>query len=179
MIKNGRPYTIESGFDSVDDALITDLEAHEIDTVGKWIKENIRGSRKIYKYSTSYGLKHILNNDTGIYLTNNQFKDALLLAGYNPVDPNELNWRYKIILVKEVNYNPSLFFKWLKKYESDKSYYGDFASDVARDFSFPVFANCKIIRTYLEHKGACDNALKAFNDLWLEYCREKGETEAL
>lgn len=30
---------------------------------------------------TSYGIKHILQSNTGIYLTNNEFKDAILLCG--------------------------------------------------------------------------------------------------
>lgn len=45
---------------------------------------------------TSYGLKHILEHDTGIYLTNNEFKDAMLICGYEPVNPQELNWTYCI-----------------------------------------------------------------------------------
>ena len=45
---------------------------------------------------TSYGLKHILQRDTGLYLTNNEFKDAMLLCGYEPVNPDTINWNYCI-----------------------------------------------------------------------------------
>lgn len=45
---------------------------------------------------SSYGLKHILEKDTGLYLTNNEFKDAMLMCGYEPINPNELNWYYQI-----------------------------------------------------------------------------------
>ena len=38
----------------------------------------------------------IFEKDTGLYLTNNEFKDAMLMCGYEPVNPNELNWNYCI-----------------------------------------------------------------------------------
>ena len=47
-------------------------------------------------HDLNIGIKHLLERDTGIYLTNNEFKDAMLQAGYEPVDPNELNWHYRI-----------------------------------------------------------------------------------
>lgn len=94
MIKNGRPYTNENG--SIDDTLITSRNAAEFLIIMKWISENIFTSKSVLNGHTSYGLKHILEHDTGIYLTNNEFKDAMQLAGFNPVDCNELNWRYCI-----------------------------------------------------------------------------------
>ena len=100
MIRDGRLYSIENGFE--DGELISELTYNEIRMVDEWIRKNIRRSRRILTGRTSYGLKHVLQNDTGIYLTNNAFKDAMLLSGYEPVDPNELNWRYRIILVKDV-----------------------------------------------------------------------------
>ena len=75
MIKNGRPYTNENGWEDKD--LISDFTYDEIRSVDTWIRENIRKNRSIYKGGTSYGLKHILQKDTGIYLTNNAFKDAI------------------------------------------------------------------------------------------------------
>ena len=41
-------------------------------------------------------MKHLLERDTKIYMTNNQFKDAMLLCGYEPVDERLLNWNYRI-----------------------------------------------------------------------------------
>ena len=89
MIKNNRPYSIENGY--IDETLITDKDEATIAAVSEWIKNNIRPAKKILQGRTSYGMKHILEHDTGIYLTNNEFKDAMMLAGYNPVSPNELN----------------------------------------------------------------------------------------
>lgn len=94
MIKNGRPYSIENGYE--DAGLITDRPKEEQRVVFDWIYENIRPIKSPNKHHTSYGIKHILERDTGIYLTNNEFKDAMMQCFYNPVDADELNWCYCI-----------------------------------------------------------------------------------
>jgi len=94
MIRNGRPYSIENGHE--DAGLITDHSRREIDLVYNWIDENIYPRKTPLLDYTSYGIKHILESDTGIYLTNNEFKDAMLLRGYSPINPCELNWCYCI-----------------------------------------------------------------------------------
>ena len=99
---------------------------------------------------TSYGMKHILHDDTEVYLTNNQFKDAMLLAGYKPVDPNELNWRYWIALTRDINVNPSPFFRWIIRYADESSPRGDFVRGMKLDFQFPALADHGIIQNYLE-----------------------------
>lgn len=95
MIKNGRPYTNENGY--VDADLITDHHSEEeIEEICKWIKSTlIPGKLFNFNYS-SYSLKHILECDTGIYLTNNEFKDAMQKCGFKPDNPNDLNWCYRI-----------------------------------------------------------------------------------
>ena len=98
MIKNGRPYTNENGF--TDGALITGREDAVVTAVDGWIRKNIRAGKKVLQGHTSYGMKHLLEHDTGVYLTNNEFKDAMLLAGYRPVNPNSLNWKYRIELTR-------------------------------------------------------------------------------
>ena len=170
MIKNERPYTNENGH--VDEALITRRENEEIEAVSGWIKKNIRVGKKILQGHTSYGLKHILNHDIGIYLTNNEFKDALLLAGIKPVNPNELNWRYRIELTQEINYNPSPFFRWAKKFEKDDTPFGDFARDMLQDFKFPAFAEHDIIARYLERDNSCRDAKEVFEKMWRKYVEE-------
>ena len=47
----------------------------------------------------SYELKHQIERELGIYLTNNQMKDAMLQEGFRPVKENEINW-YNGPLVK-------------------------------------------------------------------------------
>ena len=87
MIKNNRPYTNENGH--IDDGLITEQPEAAVEAVSGWIRKNIRPARKVLQDRTSYGLKHLLERDTGVYLTNNAFKDALFLAGYRPVNADE------------------------------------------------------------------------------------------
>ncbi len=167
MLKNNRPFTNENGV--IDDALITTCHEMDIRLVGEWIRNNIRPAKAILSGRTSYGLKHVLHSDTGLYLTNNQFKDAMLLAGYKPVNPDELNWHYRIVLVREINYNPSPFFRWAAKFADENSPRGDFARDMKRDFEFPALAEHDIILHYLEHIGSCSGAMEAFEELWRDY----------
>ena len=68
----------------------------------QWIKSALV-SAKGYFIWTSYGLKHhcsgylrrTFGNNYDHYLSNGQFKGAMLAAGFYPRDPNELNWEYK------------------------------------------------------------------------------------
>lgn len=92
MLKNGRPYSIENGYE--DAGLITEKPAEVQETVYTWIRENLMPRKTVLHGRTSYGIKHLLEDDTKIYLTNNEFKDAMLQCGYEPVDPNMLNWLY-------------------------------------------------------------------------------------
>lgn len=66
----------------------------------EWIKECLGPYRtKNYNYHlpTSYGLKHRFQfGNSGFYITNGQFKGAMLAAGYEPKDPNELNWVFQL-----------------------------------------------------------------------------------
>ena len=172
MIKFGRPYSNETSDGSIDDALITERSDEEITAVGKWIRDNIRPAKKILDGHTSYGMKHILKHDTGIYLTNNEFKDAMLLTGYKPVNPNELNWRYRIVLTRDINNNPSPFFNWAKKFAKEDNPYGDFAKDMLHEFDFPVLAEHDFILWYLKRKHACKEAKAVFEELWKMYQEE-------
>jgi hypothetical protein len=45
--------------------------------------------------NTSYGIKHDFE-EVGFYITNGQFKGAMLTAGYAPANPDELNWEFRI-----------------------------------------------------------------------------------
>lgn len=113
MLKHNRPYTNENG--SVDDKLVTDRPSHELKVISNWIKKNIVPGDAPYE-GNSYSLKHRLERDTGLYMTNNEFKDAMLLTGFLPVDPDALNWKYNIIYIPEINMIPfeSLWKKFTK-----------------------------------------------------------------
>lgn len=85
-----RPYKMN------DDNYITELSQNDMDTVLNWISENIYLRKTPLYGCSSYGLKHIMTKATGIYVTNNQFKDAMLRCGFMPVDSAELNWHFCI-----------------------------------------------------------------------------------
>lgn len=89
-IRDGVPWTKE------DESLLTDLPKEDQDTIIDWVKENILPAKTACDGHSSYGIKHILEHDTKIYTTNNQFKHAMLIAGFKPVDENKLNWTYRI-----------------------------------------------------------------------------------
>ena len=171
MIKNNRPYTNENG--SIDDALITKHGDEEITAIQEWIRKNIRAGKKVLKGYTSYGMKHLLEHDTRIYLTNNEFKDAMWLSGYMPVNPKELNWEYRIELTKDINDNPSPFFEWAGQFKEDDTPQGDFVRDMQSDIKFPIMAEHGIILRYLNRTSACDGAIEAFEELWSEYAGTK------
>lgn len=106
MIKDGRAYTLksENGLGNECDQITTGATMGGIDTAGfmslvfGWIHYHISPSNKTLTRSSSYVLKHMVENDIGFYITNNQFKDAMLLCGYQPVNANETNWLFKIKL---------------------------------------------------------------------------------
>ena len=89
-IRNGVPWT------SNDEGLLTDLTKEEQEIVLNWIRDNIRATKTPLKSRSSYGIKHLMTDDTKIYVTNNQFKHAMLLCGYEPVEDYKLNWCYRI-----------------------------------------------------------------------------------
>lgn len=89
-IISGRAWTED------DPDLVTDMTEEEQKKVMVWIHENILPRRTPLLCHSSYGIKHLLERDTKIYMTNNQFKDAMLLCGFYPVDERRLNWNYCI-----------------------------------------------------------------------------------
>lgn len=75
------------------------LSPDEKKKIIEWISENIKPRKTINKWNSSYGLKHIFEDDKasgGFYMTNGQFKGAMLKCGFKPVDERELNWMYCI-----------------------------------------------------------------------------------
>lgn len=79
-----------------DSELLSDSPPEIQEKVMTWIKENIYPRKTPLPVPTSYGLKHYLQDEMDIYLTNNAFKDAMLQCGFELVDWEELNWVYRI-----------------------------------------------------------------------------------
>ena len=110
MIKNGRPYTCENGHSDFE--LMSDGEtmghmdkAKFEEYVYGWIDSHIISSKRVNNKENSYSLKHKVENwaSDDLYITNNQFKDAMLNKGFLPVDEKELNWRYRIRVLEDNN----------------------------------------------------------------------------
>ena len=100
-MRNGHPWSVGCGdFDPAkrgeDGALLSDLSFEDREKVISWINENILPIASPNRKHTSYGIKHIIQSDLGIYLTNNQFKDAMLECGFEPVEVDTLNWEFRI-----------------------------------------------------------------------------------
>lgn len=61
-----------------------------------WCLDNFVPSKTELKNHTSYELKDDLEENASLYLTNGQFKGAMLLAGFEASDIEQLNWTFKI-----------------------------------------------------------------------------------
>jgi hypothetical protein len=65
-----------------------------------WIREALLPSDAKGHYS-SYGLKHAFaDSDVGFYVTNGEFKGAMLVAGYGPINRHALNWMFGYRAIK-------------------------------------------------------------------------------
>lgn len=61
-----------------------------------WIHDRLRVSHSWDMTCSSYGLKHLYEAETGRYVTNAQFKDAMAVSGYLPKDRGALNHNYRL-----------------------------------------------------------------------------------
>lgn len=103
MLRNNRPYSpkntvaIPGGGTRIDDLLITDLPYDSQETVFNWIIANYIPRKTPNRKHSSYGMKQTLTGETGIYVTNNQFKDAMMICGYEPTSYSyKPNWVFCI-----------------------------------------------------------------------------------
>lgn len=62
----------------------------------EWITNNLIYIHTTNTRYTSYSLKHIYERQTGNYVTNGQFKGAMLKAGFIPQSERTLNWCFNV-----------------------------------------------------------------------------------
>lgn len=62
--------------------------------IQEWIKLAIQPANQ-YTDRSSYGIKHDFER-VGFYISNGEFKGAMLAAGYTPKDEKALNWVFKV-----------------------------------------------------------------------------------
>ena len=94
-LKGSHPVTYTSGGDA-DSALFSELSAEDREKISWWINEKLvrRGTPNMRR--TSHYLNILLARDTGVRISNNQFKDAMLENGYRPARVNETYWSFPI-----------------------------------------------------------------------------------
>lgn len=61
-----------------------------------WIEHAIQAATKVDDTYSSYGLKREYERETNLYVSNAQFKGAMLIAGYLPIKKGEQSWHFKI-----------------------------------------------------------------------------------
>lgn len=73
------------------------LPDNEKTTLVAWMINVFQPAAKVCRQHTSYGLKHYFEHSPlGFYVTNGEFKGAMLIAGFEPWNADEMNWRYHI-----------------------------------------------------------------------------------
>ncbi|GAC1342144.1 MAG: hypothetical protein NVSMB27_00610 [Ktedonobacteraceae bacterium] len=72
------------------------LSQEERETLQYWIEHAIQPAQKADERHSSYGLKHEYERETNVYVSHAQFKGAMLVAGYQPIEKSEQNWHFKI-----------------------------------------------------------------------------------
>ena len=78
--------------DNLDNALMANLSADKRQIVHNWIRDTFNPIKSYNVKHSIYALKHLLESKTGIYLTNNQMKNALLNMGYTCQNEHKINW---------------------------------------------------------------------------------------
>ena len=79
-----------------DSSSFYDMDAYDQAYLMKWIKRNLYPIKGINKDRSSRQIKQCFEHDTGRYVGNNAFKEAMLLSGYCPVNTSDSNWIYHI-----------------------------------------------------------------------------------
>ena len=74
--------------------LTKEEQAHLIE----WIEKRVKPfeTKRYNEHLRSYQMKHIYEAETGVYLTNGQFKGGMLSAGFEPFDYDSMDWRFKV-----------------------------------------------------------------------------------
>jgi hypothetical protein len=62
----------------------------------RWIDLVLYPAATVWRDATSYGLKHAAEDDLGFYISNGEFKGAMLEAGYESADAWEQNWMFRV-----------------------------------------------------------------------------------
>jgi len=67
---------------------------HEQEVLADWCDQLVK-IKTINQRHSSYGLKHIFSSNA-FYVTNGEFKGAMLVAGFTPDDKTRTNWCFNV-----------------------------------------------------------------------------------
>ena len=97
VFENG-VYRVKTVFENgeIDNTHLSDLPAEEQKRLVTWVAYNFYPAKSFLHFPTSYRFKHTYERRAHIYVTNNQFKEAMLMNGFYPKDASELNWTFRI-----------------------------------------------------------------------------------
>lgn len=79
------------------------LTEEEREALTVWIRERLEPTPRKPRPANrlnSYGLKHHMERETGVYVTNGQFKGGMQAAGYEAFDTDDINWTYEVRIKK-------------------------------------------------------------------------------
>jgi hypothetical protein len=79
------------------------LTEEEREAMTVWIRERLEPTPRKPRPANrlnSYGLKHCMERETGVYVTNGQFKGGMQAAGYEAFDTDDINWTYEVRIKK-------------------------------------------------------------------------------
>lgn len=80
----------------LDTSLVKDLNPKDRSMLFKWLSWHLVSQETPnVNYNSNY-LKVMFENDTNIHLTENQFKNAMLICGFEPTNPKKWLWTFKI-----------------------------------------------------------------------------------
>ena len=75
---------------------LNDLSAEQQAVLTSWIRDVLVPAERVYK-PDSYIMKHDFEREPeGFYVTNGMFKGAMLKAGFAAVNPQEVNWQFRV-----------------------------------------------------------------------------------
>ena len=77
---------------------LLDLPTDERNILLDWCKDlyEEKPIKGINRTNSSYGLKHLFEKETGIYVNNGAFKGAMFLAGFDVGNLFATNWQFNI-----------------------------------------------------------------------------------
>lgn len=90
ILPDGHPFSCG------DYTLFSELSGDNQKKAHDWVEKYCIRMKTYNRQRTSYGLKHILDKAVKVYMSNNQFKDLMLLHGFKPENKFDLNWCFQI-----------------------------------------------------------------------------------